>query len=33
VDLLEEAIEDFFDGDTDLSYIDWDHDLDDYVHM
>ena len=33
IDLLEDAIEDFFDGNTDLSYIDWDHSLDDYIPM
>ena len=31
LDLLEDAIEDFFDDDTELSYIEWDHDLDDYI--
>ena len=31
IDMLENAIEDFFDGDTSLIYIDWDHNQDDYI--
>lgn len=33
IDLLEQAIEDFFVGDTNLTYIEWDHNLDDYIPM
>lgn len=31
IDLLKDAIEDFFGGDTELPYINWDHNLDDYI--
>ena len=33
IDVLEKTIEDFFDGDTNLTYIDWDHNQDDYIPM
>jgi hypothetical protein len=32
-DLLEDAIDDFFNDSTDISYFEWDHNLDDYIQL
>ena len=31
--LLEDALDDFFNGSTDMPYFDWDENLDDYIKL